>query len=129
MREKLISKDVLQNMENTLQYTEALEIYTEMERLVDKTDTDIIYMYDSMIEKAIRYTNTRAEWNTLTREERRDRDSSRSILHDAFISSINIIARTQGEDGSVWRKRLTDERKRIGDFACYIALFKSLDAR
>lgn len=116
-------------MENTLQYTEALEIYTEMERLVDKTDTDIIYLYDSMIEKAIRYTNTRAEWNTLTREERRDRDSSRSILHDAFISSINIIARTQGEDGSVWRKRLTDERKRIGDFACYIALFKSLDAR
>lgn len=114
---------------NTLQYTEALEIYNEMERLVDRTDEDIIYLYNSLIEKAIRYAHTRAEWTTLTRQEKIDRDESRSLLHNSFISSIDIISRTQGEAGSVWRKRLADDRKRIGDFACYIALFKALDAR
>lgn len=114
---------------NTLQYTEALEIYNEMERLVDRTDEDIIYLYNSLIEKAIRYAHTRAEWTTLTRQEKINRDESRSLLHNSFISSIDIIARTQGESGSAWRKRLTEDRKRIGDFACYISLFKALEAR
>ncbi len=114
---------------NTLQYTEALEIYNEMESHFDRTDEDIIYLYNSMIEKAIRYAHTRAEWTILTCQERIDKDESRSLLHDSFLSSVDIIARTQGETGSAWRKRLTDDRKRIGDFACYIALFKSLDAR
>lgn len=114
---------------NTLTLTEALEIYNEMERLLDRTDEDIVSLYNSLIEKSIRYAHTRAEWTTLTRQERISRDESRSILHDSFISSVNIIARTQGESGSAWRKLLTDDRKRIGDFACYIALFKALDAR
>lgn len=114
---------------NTLTYEEASEIYNEMERLVDRTDEDILYLYDSLIEKAIRYAHTRSEWTTLTRQERLDKDESRSILHDSFISSINIISRTQGESGSAWRKRLTEDRKRIGDFACYISLFKALEAR
>lgn len=114
---------------NTLTLTEALEIYNEMERLLDRTDEDIVSLYNSLIEKSIRYAHTRAEWTTLTRQERISRDESRSILHDSFISSVNIIARTQGESGSTWRKHLTDDRKRIGDFACYIALFKALDAR
>lgn len=118
----------IRNM-NTLTYEEALEIYNEMERLVDRTDEDILYLYDSLIEKAIRYAHTRSEWTTLTRQERLDKDESRSILHDSFISSVNIISRTQGESGSAWRKRLTEDRKRIGDFACYISLFKALEAR
>jgi hypothetical protein len=33
-----------------------------------------------------------------------------------------------GEDAS-WRKDLGSDRKEIGDFACYIALFKSLEVR
>lgn len=114
---------------NTLTYTEALEIYNEMEKHVDRTDEDILYLYNSLIEKAIRYAHTRSEWTTLTRQEKLDKDESRSILHDSFISSVNIISRTQGESGSAWRKRLTEDRKRIGDFACYISLFKALEAR
>jgi len=44
---------------NTLTYEEALEIYNEMERLVDRTDEDILYLYNSLIERAIRYAHTR----------------------------------------------------------------------
>lgn len=91
---------------NTLTYEEALEIYNEMKKHIDRTDEDILYLYNNLIEKAIRYSHTRSEWTTLTRQERLDNDESRSILHDSFISSVNVIARTQGESGSAWRKRL-----------------------
>lgn len=80
---------------NTLTYEEALEIYNEMEKHVDRTDEDILYLYNGLIEKSIRYAHTRAEWTTLTRQEKLDKDESRSILHDSFISSVNIISRTQ----------------------------------
>lgn len=116
-------------LNNILKYEEAFEIYNEMRRLVDHNDEDIIYLYNSLIEKAIRYAHIRAKWSSLTRQEKMDRDESRSLLHNSFISSIDIIARLQGDAGSVWRKRLTDDRKRIGDFACYITLFKALSAR
>ena len=116
-------------MKNTLTYQEALEIYTFMQENLDRTDEDIVEIYNRMLQKAIRYANIRAEWHILTREEKAEKDACRSMLHDSFISSINIIARTEGEIGTQWREQLTDDRKRIGDFACYIALFLAIDAR
>lgn len=114
---------------NILTYTEALEIYNEMDSHIDWTDEDIVYLYDSLIEKAIRYAHIRAGWNALSREEKSEKDESRTAAHDSFISSINIISRVEGKIGLQWRERLTDDRKRIGDFACYIALFRAIDAR
>lgn len=39
-----------------------------------------------------------------------------------------VVALTATE-GAEWRERLSDDRKRVGDFACYIALFQGIDAR
>lgn len=116
-------------MTNFLQYQEALELYTTMTENLNRNDADIVDLYNRLIEKAVRYAHIRAEWNTLTREEKLERDSSRTIAHDSFISSINIIARSEGKIGSQWRERLGNDRKRVGDFACYISLFLSLEAR
>ena len=116
-------------MNNILQYQEALEIYTAMTENLNRNDEDIVDLYNRLIEKAVRYAHIRAEWNTLNREEKLERDSSRTAAHDSFISSINIIARSEGKIGLQWRERLTDDRKRIGDFACYLALFRAIDAR
>lgn len=116
-------------MNNTLQYQEALEIYKTMDENLDRKDEDILALYNGLIEKAIRYAHIRAQWKTLSREQKMEKDDSRSSAHNAFISSVNIIARTEGSIGSQWKERLTDDRKRIGDFACYIALFYGLDAR
>lgn len=114
---------------NILTYTEALEIYNEMYSHIDWTDEDIVYLYDSLIEKAIRYAHIRAVWNALSREEKLEKDDSRTAAHDSFISSINIISRVEGKIGLQWKERLTDDRKTIGDFACYLALFQAIDAR
>lgn len=116
-------------MNHILQYQEALEIYKTMDENLDRHDADIVDLYNRLIEKAVRYAHIRAEWNTLSREEKLERDSSRTAAHDSFISSINIIARSEGEIGLQWRECLTDDRKRIGDFACYLALFRAIDSR
>lgn len=116
-------------MTNFLQYQEALELYTAMTENLNRNDADILDLYKRLIEKAVRYAHIRAEWNTLSREEKLERDSSRTAAHDSFISSINIIARSEGKIGLQWRERLGNDRKRVGDFACYISLFRSLEAR
>lgn len=116
-------------MNHILQYQEALEIYKTMDENLDGHDEDIISLYNRLIEKAVRYAYIRAEWNSLSREEKLEKDDTRTAAHDSFIASVNIISRTEGEIGSQWRERLADDRKRIGDFACYIALFLAIDAR
>lgn len=116
-------------MNNFLQYQEALAIYKTMDENLDRHDADIVDLYNRLIEKAIRYANIRAGWNALSREEKLEKDESRTAAHDSFIASVNIISRVEGEIGSQWRERLTDDRKRIGDFACYLALFQAIDAR
>lgn len=116
-------------MSNVLEYQEALEIYKIMNENLDRTDEDILDIYNRMLDKAVRYAHIRAEWDSLTKEQKMNTDESRTIAHNAFISSIDIIARIEKEIDSQWRERLTDDRKRIGDFACYLALFRGIDAR
>jgi hypothetical protein len=58
-------------------------------------------------------------------------EQQRTSSHNVFIDHCNILSRNMiknGEDAS-WRKDLGSDRKEIGDFACYIALFKSLEVR
>lgn len=116
-------------MNNTLKYQEALELYTAMTENLNRNDADIVDLYNRLLEKAVRYAHIRAEWNLLNREEKLEKDDSRTAAHDSFIASVNIISRTEGKIGSDWREQLGNDRKRVGDFACYIALFRSLEAR
>ncbi|MGC8624401.1 MAG: hypothetical protein ACP5VQ_03945 [Phycisphaerae bacterium] len=58
-------------------------------------------------------------------------DTDRNCAHNAFIDACNILARNMakvGEDAT-WRQTLGDERKTIGDLACYIHCFLGLAAR
>lgn len=116
-------------MTDILTYLEAKEIYEIMRDNLDKSDEDIYELFKDMINRAVRYANIRAGWNLLSRKEKGEKDPSRTSAHDAFIVSLNIIARTQGDIGKEWREKLTDNRKRIGDFACFIALFEGIEAR
>lgn len=77
------------------------------------------------------YARIRAEWQLASRDERLAMDQRRTLAHNAFIDSVNIMSRNMakaGEDNS-WRAVLGDDRKVIGDFACYIHLFLGLEAR
>ena len=116
-------------MTAVLSYEEAIKIDQMIYDNLNHTDEDIKELYDDMIERAIRYAHIRAEWMISSREKRIATDSFRTSAHDAFIVSLNIVARTEGRVGEEWMELLFDDRKRIGDLACYLALFHALKAR
>ncbi len=85
----------------------------------------------AVFRQAIDYTFLRTQWQMMDRQQRQEIDARRTITHTAFIDTVNILSRNmaeQNEDNS-WRAVLGDDRKVIGDFACYINLFLSLSAR
>lgn len=116
-------------MAEILSYEEAKEIYGIIKENLEWSDEDIVGLYHDMISRAARYAGIRAGWNALSREQKAAQDPSRTMAHDAFIMSVNIVARTEGSIGAEWRERLSDDRKRVGDFACYLALFQGIEAR
>ena len=73
-------------------------------------------------------------WSEWDKENRRNRDMSRTEAHDHLIRSFNILARyMENQKISIeWRNMLGDEeehRKRIGDFGCYLVFINCLNAR
>ncbi len=108
---------------------EAMDIYRSIIDAADETDEDIVYILKMLQEKAVRYSHFRAGWNLKTRQEKLDTDDNRTSAHDAFISTLNMMTAAEAGPGEAWRQKLGTDRKRLGDFACYIALFMALDAR
>jgi hypothetical protein len=80
---------------------------------------------------AVRYANLRAQWSTVNREEREAMNEERRSAHNVFIDACNIMSRNMimnGED-AFWRKELGDDRKLVGDFACYISFVLGIISR
>ena len=85
----------------------------------------------SFYKNAARYAGLRTTWLLVDREQRTLMDEERRSAHNVFIDSCNILSRNmikQGEDAT-WRKELGDDRKVIGDFACYISFVLGIKAR
>lgn len=100
-------------------------------------DTNALGIYEELIEKANKYAAIRAEWSLWDKTKKMERDDSRRICHDSLIVKFNMLARylrIQGKESS-WRDELGYEegdrynRKRIGDFACYMVFINSINSR
>jgi len=84
-----------------------------------------------LFRKAVEYAGIRAEWQLSEPEKRVATSEVRTKAHDAFIEACDMMGRRmsdEGEDAS-WREDLGDDRKEIGDFACYLHLILGLAAR
>ena len=92
-----------------------------------KHEDQVLKLYKS----AIRYANLRSEYVLLSIDEKAEMELSRSSAHNSFIDQCNILSRlmAQSDEDNSWRGSLGQDRKVIGDFACYIVLFLSLNAR
>jgi hypothetical protein len=98
---------------------------------VQINETSLVSLKRSLYQLAIDYATTRSRWPLMDQEQRNEIDTRRTMAHNAFIDSVNILSRNmvkQEEDNS-WRAILGDDRKVIGDFACYVAFFLALEAR
>ena len=84
-----------------------------------------------LIRAAVHYAHHRAEWYLAGPEERTDMNQARTAAHNAFIDACNILSRQMAKSGEStdWRGMLGTDRREIGDFACFVALFVGLAAR
>lgn len=86
---------------------------------------------EDFVRIADRYAQIRVEWALASREHRAEIDEHRTAIHNSLIDACNILSRRMraaGEDNS-WRGRLGDDRREIGDFACWLHCFLGLSAR
>lgn len=118
---------------NTLSLEQMQRIHAKMMDSIG-TDPDARELYEAVLNKAIIYTNMRAQWELMDREEKMEKDSLRTSRHDSLITNLNMLSRflkIQGKDIS-WRDDLgyTEDdpslRKTIGDFACYLVFVNAI---
>ena len=111
-----------------------VEVHQKICGSLDQNDEDGMEILGEYLSAAFKYAGIRTGWNRLSMEEKADTDANRTACHNKVIFHLNILSRylaSQGKDTS-WRDELGDEkeyRKKIGDFACYVALMEGLDAR
>lgn len=100
-------------------------------------DQEAAELYLELVQTATRYIAFRSQWSLWSRAEKMEHDSSRTACHNSLIVKFNQLAkylRLQGRKAA-WRDVLGYEeddsynRKRIGDFGCYIVFINSLCSR
>ena len=120
----------------TMDVEEARTLHQEMlEEIGD--DEDGLELYEELIQTANKYMGFRSSWLLCSREEKASHDESRTACHNSLIVKFNQLARylkMQGKPAG-WRDQLGYEeddrynRKRIGDFGCWIVFVNSINAR
>jgi hypothetical protein len=107
-----------------MNYSSTVQVYEAMKA----GDADLL---TDVLRAAIRYSQIRAEWMLMTIEERREVDARRTAAHNAFIDALNILSRAMKKAGqdNEWRRLLGDDRKEIGDFACFLVAHLGILAR
>lgn len=86
---------------------------------------------NNLIQKAVKYARLRVDYQLTPVDSRNEIGSLRTIAHNAFIDSCNILSRDMADNDEdvTWRKMLGDDRKIIGDFACYLHCILGIHAR
>lgn len=96
-----------------------------------RDDARLVGLADDVLAASLAYAHVRARWRLASAENRREADSGRSRLHDGLIAAVNALSRNAAARGRdiEWRRELGDDRKRVGDFACWCAAFLGIEGR
>ena len=109
-------------MPDDLEFEQAMKVYEEL--LEENLEEDEIYdkLWDHALHCMIDYGSLRAHWKITPKTDRSNDD--RTVMHDSVIHSLDELAAYTKEHGkeAKWREELGYQRKRIGDFACYVSL-------
>lgn len=86
-----------------------------------------VNLFEKVQMKAVEYAHIRAEFALVDIVTQIEMDSYRTIVHNAMIDCINILARNMeatGEDFK-WYEYMRGDRHEIGKFACWVHWFLS----
>jgi len=105
------------------------EIATECWRQIEATQQKDLKI--ALVRLAINYSAHRVQWKLVGVDARIALSPARTAAHNAFIDACNILSRSmlKAGEGNDWRNQLGQDRKEIGDFACFIVLFLGIAAR
>ena len=126
------SYETYRKMNYILPIEDAMEIYNGMLETLSQCKvegkTDIV---NELMRSACYYTEVRMSWELKTNSEKAADDPSRALAHDAVIRYVNIVARMINNAGieTPWRDKLGNDRKRIGDFGCFIGWITAINNR
>lgn len=112
-------------------FEECGKIYERMINAAPESDPEFDKLFENMLERAVIYAGYRQKWFSMNLRERLAMDEERSRNHDLFIRAKNDLAKYMYSKklDIVWDDMLGEERKRIGDFGCYLTFLRSLQAR
>ena len=133
IKEATMQKDFIYEnylkMPDDLEFEQAMKVYEEL--LEENLEEDEIYdkLWDHALHCMIDYGSLRAHWKITPKTDRSNDD--RTVMHDSVIHSLDELAVYTKEHGkeAKWRDELGYQRKRIGDFACYVSLIYGVFAR
>ncbi|HHT65279.1 MAG TPA: hypothetical protein GX017_04220 [Clostridiales bacterium] len=114
-----------------MEYSKAVLIYNAITKTPIKNEPDYLELLEDFKNYAIKYAEMRVDWYMADIQKRIEIDKRRTSLHNALIANVNSLARymeSRGQDIS-WRTEMGDDRKEIGDFACYYHCFMGIAAR
>ena len=118
---------------NIIPTEEAQSLYDELVEIVKANvkDTTLMELWDELLEAVMDYAEFRQRWLLMEIEKRISKDKTRTMYHDVVMVKFDILARYMEKNGMdvSWKTALGENRKRVGDFACYIALFMALEQR
>lgn len=117
---------------NILKIEDAMNIYSEIIRSINDCTVDYkMEIWINFLKNAAHYANIRNRWEWMSIEEKRAEDRVRTGIHGEFITSVNMLARMAEKEGidASWLEELGEERKRIGDFACFVTYITGISNR
>ena len=121
------------DLETINQLSEAYRAISELPLI---NDTNLNESFNDFLDSCVSYSEMRSRWLLLSREEQRRVDAVRTSKHNAVLLSLTILERLCIKKGLpitwrnlIGRSEFGEERKRQGDFACYIAFVLSINAR
>ncbi len=117
--------------ENALSIEEAERIYKSIVNQEIADGREFQRLFAILQGRAVEYAGYRAKWLVMSQHEKMEIDETRSRHHDLFIKAKNDLVKYMYNNkmNIDWDDELGEERKRIGDFACYMVFLMSLHAR
>ncbi len=111
-------------------YEEAERTFTDIVQAITGDD-DLLRLHRDLLLLVVRYARARTDWRLADRETRLGMDGARTAAHNALIDTCNILSRACAKAGRPieWRRKLGDDRKEIGDFACHVHALLGVQTR
>lgn len=128
---KIVRYEDFVKIPDALSFEDAGQIYKSILSAKQDADIEFLKLLKELLSNAVNYADIRSRWLLMSAQQTAQMDATRSQYHDLFIYAANNVANYLEKCGYriAWREQLGNDRKRLGDFACYLAYIQGINAR